>query len=290
MEKKYVKRLIEKWWDVYNDESLILKPCSNTKIIKAGVCLLIQQQQELIQEVTYEEVDEAVKDMPNDKAPGVDGFLVEFFKMHWNEVRQEVYEVVVFFFQTSKMKKAWNCTAITLIPKGPDPTTVKDYRHIACCTTVYKVIAKILTKRIKKKFIGWIMECVTTVSYSLALNGGLTRPFPAKRGIRQGDPMSPYLFVIAMEYLQREMSTLTMQKEFKFHPKCKKLGVTNIYFADDLLMFCRGDKQSVNALQDTFNKFSNASGLQASAEKSSIYTAGVPQHIKEELINLTGTD
>ncbi|XP_019259627.1 PREDICTED: uncharacterized protein LOC109237728 [Nicotiana attenuata] len=98
-----------------------IKPCPNTKIIKEGVCLSMQQQQELIQEVTYEEVDAVVKDMPNDKAPG-----------------------------TSKMKQVWNCTAITLIPKGPAPTTVKDYRPIACCTTVYKVIAKVITKRIKK--------------------------------------------------------------------------------------------------------------------------------------------
>nr|XP_009800585.1 PREDICTED: uncharacterized protein LOC104246441 [Nicotiana sylvestris] len=79
--------------------------------------------------------------------------------------------------------------------------------------------------------------------------------------------MSPYLFVIAMEYLQREMNQLAMQKEFKFHPKCKK-----------------GDTQSVTIMQETFKRFSNASGLHASAEKNSIYTVGVAQHIKEQLI------
>ncbi|XP_019238759.1 PREDICTED: uncharacterized protein LOC109218817 [Nicotiana attenuata] len=51
-----------------------IKPCPNTKFIKARVCLSLEQQQELIKEVTYEEVDEAVKDIPNYKAPGVDDF------------------------------------------------------------------------------------------------------------------------------------------------------------------------------------------------------------------------
>ncbi|XP_019228498.1 PREDICTED: uncharacterized protein LOC109209643 [Nicotiana attenuata] len=221
-----------------------LKPCLNTSYIKAGECLNLQQQQELIKEITHEEVDEAVRDMPNDKAPGVDSYPIEFFTKHWMIVRQDIYEVVSFFFQNGKMKPAWNCTAITLIPKVPAPTTVKDYRPIACCTTLYKIIAKILTKRLKKvieviigksqsafiegrsiignilfshelfkgytrkglsprcvlkvdlrkaydsldwhflrymltelgfpqKFIHWVMECVSTVSYSLMLNGGL---------------------------------------------------------------------------------------------------------------------
>nr|XP_016477810.1 PREDICTED: uncharacterized mitochondrial protein AtMg01250-like [Nicotiana tabacum] len=119
------------------------------------------------------------------------------------------------------------------------------------------------------------MECVSTVSYSLVLNGGLTKPFQAKRGIRQGDPMSPYLFVIAMEYLQREMNQLPATKEFKYYPRCKKLGVTHICFADNLLMFCRADITSITKMQETFQRFSAVSGLQTNANKSSIYIAGV---------------
>ncbi|XP_075111172.1 uncharacterized protein LOC142181670 [Nicotiana tabacum] len=59
-----------------------LMPCPNTKIIKAGDCLTIQHHQELIKEVTHDEVDEAVREMPKDKVPGVDGYTIEFFTKH----------------------------------------------------------------------------------------------------------------------------------------------------------------------------------------------------------------
>lgn len=105
------------------------------------------------------------------------------------------------------------------------------------------------------------MECVSTVTYSLLMNGGLTKPFQAKKGLRQGNPMSPYLFLIAMEYLQREMAQLASNKVFHFHPRCKKLGVVHVCFTDDFLMFCWAKNTFVTLLQTTFTRFSNASGL-----------------------------
>ncbi|KAH0707403.1 hypothetical protein KY290_011959 [Solanum tuberosum] len=61
-------------------------PCLDSMVVRDGVCLTVQQQKELIREVTYEEIADAIKTMPKEKAPGVDGFPIEFFTMNWADI------------------------------------------------------------------------------------------------------------------------------------------------------------------------------------------------------------
>jgi len=97
-------------------------------------------------------------------------------------------------------------------------------------------------------FTQWVMSCVRTVSYSNVVNGQATQNFAAAKGLRQGDPISPFLFAIAMEYLSRLLKGLKEETNFKYHPKCSKLDITHLCFADDLLIFSRGDLNYIKAL------------------------------------------
>lgn len=132
-------------------------------------------------------------------------------------------------------------------------------------------------------FIKWIMTYVRIVSYSIVINGTPTPSFPAKKRVRQGDPMSPFLYVLAMEYITRLLHTLKEKPNFNFHSRCSKLNIIQVEFADDLLLFCRGDVTSILMLFKCFRLFSEASGLFANIWKSSVYFGVVPPNKQHDI-------
>ena len=69
------------------------------------------------------------------------------------------------------------------------------------------------------------MQCVETASYFVAVNGNIYGFFSRKNGVRQGDHLSPYLFIACMEYLSRMLYMASMSLGFNFHPKCASLGI-----------------------------------------------------------------
>lgn len=88
------------------------------------------------------------------------------------------------------------------------------------------------------KYLGWIRECLTSPRFSISLNGSLAGYFEGRKGLRQGDPLSPYLFVLAMEVFSSLMNDyISNNREFRFHFRCSKLKLTHLIFADCLLIF-----------------------------------------------------
>ncbi|KAK4397985.1 hypothetical protein Sango_1274000 [Sesamum angolense] len=136
-------------------------------------------------------------------------------------------------------------------------------------------------------FISWIMECVSITSFSVALNGSLHGLFPGKKGLRQRDPMLPALFFLCMEYFSRLIKRNTSISDFNFHPNCEKLKITHLLFADDLMLFHRGDLPSIHILIECHQEFRDVSGLAVNTTKSNIFTAGIQDDILDEVLAMT---
>lgn len=130
------------------------------------------------------------------------------------------------------------------------------------------------------KLCGWIRECVTTPAYSISLNGEVWGFFPAMQGLRQGDPLSPYLIILCIEYLSRLLKVRTYTSDFKFHPKFRQHWISHLAFADDLMVMAWGYIKSVQILADVLEEFGAVSGLKVNRLKSNLFLAGVDQQIE----------
>ncbi|KAG7541754.1 Endonuclease/exonuclease/phosphatase superfamily [Arabidopsis thaliana x Arabidopsis arenosa] len=98
---------------------------------------------------TPEEITSTVFSLPRNKAPGPDGFTVDFFITSWGTVGPSLIEAVIDFFKTGKLLKQVNATILALIPKTVTSEKLSEFRPISCCNTIYKVISRLLAKRLK---------------------------------------------------------------------------------------------------------------------------------------------
>ena len=133
-----------------------------------------------------------------------------------------------------------------------------------------------------------IKACITTPKFSICVNGELTWFFSSKRGVCQGDPLSPFLFLIAMEAFSRSLSMAVLRPRFDFHSKCKAINLSHLFFADDIFLFAKGNAANVQIIMDELAKFETFSGLQVNKNKSVVFLAGINDSVKATILSMTG--
>ncbi|KAF7802979.1 ribonuclease H [Senna tora] len=197
----------------------------------------------------------ALFQMDGNKAPGPDGMSPMFFQHCWETVQQDVTRTLGSFLSRGHILRTLNQTHIALIPKVDSPQGFKDYRPISLCNTTYKIISK----------------CVTTATMKVKINGELTDWIIPQAGLRQGDPLSPYLFVLCANVLSNYLIQAQTSKSIKGIKIARNAPIINhLMYADDILMFFRADRNTCNSVSTLLNKFGEMAGLSMNRQKSEI--------------------
>lgn len=283
--------------------------------------LLTQVQNDaLMAPVSKDEVRRAVFDINPSKCTGPDGMSGHFFQQFWETGGDVITSMVHRFFATGVMEEGINNTNICLIPKVLTANRMSEYRPISLCNVAYKIVSKLMAKRLKRvlpsvisetqaafvegrlisdnvlvahellhalssdnkcssefsaiktdiskaydrvewsfldramKVLGFseswrglIMSSVSSVRYQVLINGKPYGNITPSRGLRQGDPWSPYLFVICTEVLVQMLKLAEHKRRISGLRVARRAPpVSHLLFADDSMLYCKGTDDELN--------------------------------------------
>nr|GEZ48049.1 hypothetical protein [Tanacetum cinerariifolium] len=163
----------------------------------------------------------------------------------------------------------FNANLILLVPKLKTPLKNTDYRPIACGNVVYKCISKVIVNRLKEG-LSSIINCNQSafipgrqISDNIVLAQELVNGYSCKGGAKK--------------------CAFKVDIEKAYDMGCRRIKLTHLCFADDLLMLCHCDLYSASILRRALNEFSMSSGLYPNLSKSTVFYGNVPVSIKDEI-------
>ena len=339
-DKNEVLRVIKTFYEkLYSQRDNVIGNDSRELFFKDMKSLCEDSKRNCEGKVTNAECYKALKELKWNKSPGNDGFTAEFYCTFWPVLGDLLVNALNETFERGLLSNSQRQGVITLIEKdGKDNLQVKNYRPITLLNVDYKILSKVLAKRVKEilgeiihfdqigyiknrnigeavrliddmfffsinqsigflgavdfekafdsvshefilkvlkkfgfgdDFCTWIKILYRDIS-SCVMNGGhSTGYFSIGRGVRQGDPLSPYIFVMAIEIL-------TMCIRNDKNVRGIKLGETEIkqvLYADDITLFLK-DTDSVKRVKMIFDDFEKISGLKVNNDKTNFMWLG----------------
>ena len=147
---------------------------------------------------------------------------------------------------------------------------------------LYKVLDKM---GFGNRWMSWMKWCISTASFSILINGSPAGFFQSSRGLRQGDPLSPYLFVIGMEALSCLINRAVVGNYLSgigvANGRGEELSISHLLYADDTLIFCEDDIEQLKFLSWILMWFEAMSGLKINLTKSEIIPIGPVNNLVE---------
>ncbi|RVW54428.1 Transposon TX1 uncharacterized 149 kDa protein [Vitis vinifera] len=302
----------------------------------------------LVAPFTEEEISKALFQMDRDKAPGPDGFTIAVFQDCWDVIKEDLVSVFAEFHRSGVINQSTNASFIVLLPKKSTTKKISDFRPISLITSLYKIIAKVLSGRLRgvlhetihttqgafvqgrqimdavlianeivderrrsgeegvvfkidfekaydhvrwdfldqvlekkgfsPKWRKWMNGCLSSVSYAVLVNGSAKGWVKASRGLRQGDPLSPFLFTLVADVLSRMLLRAEERNMLEgFRVGRNRTRVSHLQFADDTIFFSNTREEDLQTLKSLLLAFGHISGLKVNLDKSNIYGINLDQ-------------
>jgi hypothetical protein len=147
------------------------------------------------------------------------------------------------------------------------------------------VQAMLSTMGFPETLIKTIMNCITSVSYQILINGQPSKCFSPERGLRQGDPLSPYLFILCANVLSGLLKKESQQSNIHGIQIARNAPkITHLLFADDSLLFARANPKEAETIMKVLQSYQLASGQMVNLDKSEVsFSRNVPE-IEKDMI------
>ncbi|GAU34276.1 hypothetical protein TSUD_321220 [Trifolium subterraneum] len=196
------------------------------------------------------------------------------------------------FIGDDKLTKGLNSTFVSLMPKVDIPQCLNDFRPISLVGCLYKILAKVLANRLRLVIGSVISESHTAFVKDRQIIKGIlianevvdearspTNEFPLERGLQEGDPLSPFLFPLAVEGLNVLMKTMVERNLFTGYSVDggDSISISHLQFADDTLLLGAKIWANVRALQVVLLLFESMSGLKVNFNKSMLVGVNIPE-------------
>lgn len=306
-----------------------------------------------------EEVEDIVRNMKRNKAPGLDEYTVEFFQAGWHFLAEEVLEVLEEARTNQRIWPGINSTLLTLIPKTNQADQAEGFFPIALCNVIYKIVASVVAQRLKSilpsiislektgfvegrqipdglvvaqeviqtlktkkekgmlikldlskaydrlswnyletilkafgfcdRWVKWVLSMISTPNFSILLNEAPSTTFNATRGLRQGDPLSPFLFIITAEGLGRYFKKELRERNIQgLRLWGNQTTVTHQQFVDDIMIYCKASMKEVRRIKKILEVFMEGSRIEVNNEKSRNFFFNTVEPTKNHLTRIFG--
>ncbi|RVX12865.1 LINE-1 retrotransposable element ORF2 protein [Vitis vinifera] len=266
---------------------------------------------------TEEEIFKAIFQMDRDKASGPDGFTIAVFQDCWEVIKEDLVKVFAEFHRSGIINQSTNASFIVLLPKKSMSRRSSDFRPISLITSLYKIIAKVLVGRLRgvlhetihstqgafvqgrqildavlianeivdekrrsgEEGIVFKIDFEKAYDHVILVNGNAKGWVKASRGLRQDDPLSPFLFTIVADVLSRMLLKAEERNVLEgFRVGRNRIRVSHLQFADDTIFFSSTREEDMMTLKNVLLVFEHISGLKVNLDKSNIYGINLEQN------------